>query len=98
MGESISSCITHASLTPYCNIDQVAYPLINHVNRLPQTLSGQCPISFRCRTFETFSLSFEQDAEATDVFDTVKELTVASVYPCFCPPSHPLNYLQTQTL
>ncbi|KAH9009888.1 Myotubularin-like phosphatase domain-containing protein, partial [Lactarius pseudohatsudake] len=58
-------------LTPLCDPGQVAYPLINHVNRLPQTLSGQCPISFRCRTFETFSLSFEQDAEATDVFETL---------------------------
>ncbi|KAH8984042.1 phosphatases II [Lactarius akahatsu] len=73
----------------------VAYPLINHVNRLPQTLSGQCPISFRCRTFETFSLSFEQDAEATDVFETVKELTVADsvtqLYAFNYTPSPPLT-------
>ncbi|KAF8263066.1 protein-tyrosine phosphatase-like protein [Lactarius quietus] len=80
----------------------VAYPLINHVNRLPQTLSGQCPISFRCRTFETFSLSFEQDAEATDVFDTVKELTVAEsvtqLYAFNYTPSPPLTSSDGWTL
>ncbi|KAI9467409.1 phosphatases II [Lactarius psammicola] len=80
----------------------VAYPLINHVNRLPQTLSGQCPISFRCRTFETFSLSFEQDAEATDVFETVKELTVADsvtqLYAFNYTPSPPLTASNGWTL
>ncbi|KAI0261356.1 hypothetical protein BC834DRAFT_475157 [Gloeopeniophorella convolvens] len=34
------------------------YPLVNLVTWLPQALRGQCPVSFRCRTFETFSLSF----------------------------------------
>lgn len=80
----------------------VAYPLINHVNRLPQTLSGQCPISFRCRTFETFSLSFERDAEATDVFETVKELTVADsvtqLYAFYYTPSPPLTASNLWTL
>ncbi|KAH9980851.1 protein-tyrosine phosphatase-like protein [Lactifluus volemus] len=73
----------------------VAYPLINLVTRLPQTLSGQCPISFRCRTFETFSLSFEKDSDATDVFESVKELTVANsvtqLYAFCYTPSPPLS-------
>jgi hypothetical protein len=47
------------------------------VTRLPQTLQGQFPLSFLCRTFEAFLLSFENDTEALDVFDSVKELTVA---------------------
>ncbi|KAI0253526.1 protein-tyrosine phosphatase-like protein [Lactifluus subvellereus] len=72
----------------------VAYPLINLVTRHPQTLSGQCPISFRCRTFETFSLSFERDPDATDVFESVKELTVANsvtqLYAFNYTPSPPL--------
>jgi hypothetical protein len=74
----MSSYTTHTILTVQHHFTQVAYPLINLVTRLPQTLSGQCPISFRCRTFETFSLSFERDPDATDVFESVKELTVAS--------------------
>ncbi|KAI0261317.1 Myotubularin-like phosphatase domain-containing protein, partial [Gloeopeniophorella convolvens] len=73
----------------------VTYPLINLVTRLPQTLSGQCPISFRCRTFETFSLSFEKDLEAMDVFESVKELTVANsvsqLYAFYYTPSPPLS-------
>ncbi|KAI0045386.1 phosphatases II, partial [Auriscalpium vulgare] len=73
----------------------VPYPLINLVTRLPQTLSGQCPITFRCRTFETFSLSFEKDTEAGDVFDSVKELTVATsvsqLYAFFYVPNPPLT-------
>ncbi|KAH9989088.1 protein-tyrosine phosphatase-like protein [Russula compacta] len=73
----------------------VAYPLINLVTGLPQTLSGQCPISFRCRTFETFSLSFERDTDAADVFESVKELTVANsvtqLYAFYYTPSPPLT-------
>lgn len=30
------------------------------------------------RTFETFSFSFTRETDASDVFDSVKELTVAS--------------------
>ncbi|KAI9509600.1 phosphatases II [Russula earlei] len=73
----------------------VAYPLINLVTRIPQTLSGQCPISFRCRTFDSFSLSFEREADATDVFESVKELTVANsvtqLYAFYYTPSPPLS-------
>lgn len=59
-------------------ISQVPYPLISLVTRLPQTIQGQCPLSFNSRTFETFTVSFARESDATDVFDSVKELTVAS--------------------
>ncbi|KAI0034496.1 protein-tyrosine phosphatase-like protein [Vararia minispora EC-137] len=55
----------------------VPYPLINLVTRLPQTFRGRCPISFRCRNFELFSLYFDKESDAIDVFESVKELTVA---------------------
>lgn len=57
---------------------QVPYPLISLVTRLPQTLHGHCPLTFHCRTFETFTISFGKDTDALDVFESVKELTVAS--------------------
>ncbi|KAF8489799.1 protein-tyrosine phosphatase-like protein [Russula emetica] len=89
----------HHLIFSYADVSQsemwVAYPLINLVSRLPQTLSGQCPISFRCRTFETFSLSFERDTDAADVFESVKELTVANsvtqLYAFNYTPSPPLS-------
>lgn len=58
-------------------LEQVPYPLISLVSRLPQTLHGQCPLTFHTRTFETFYLSFANDGDAADVFESVKELTVA---------------------
>ncbi|GAW09650.1 phosphatases II [Lentinula edodes] len=59
----------------------IPYPLISLVTRLPQTLQGQCPVTFHCRNFETLSLEFSAESDAADVFDSVKELTVApSVY------------------
>lgn len=57
---------------------QVPYPLISLVTRLPQTLAGKNPLAIRMRTFENIVLSFEKDTEASDVFESVKELTVAS--------------------
>jgi len=57
---------------------QVPYPLISLVTRLPQTLQGQSPVTVSCRTFETFTISFRKDSDAFDVFESVKELTVAS--------------------
>ncbi|KAJ6525690.1 protein-tyrosine phosphatase-like protein [Mycena capillaripes] len=72
----------------------VPYPLISLVTRLPQTLQGQCPLTFHSRTFETFSLAFTKEAEASDVFDSVKELTVATsvqqLYAFFYSPNPPL--------
>ncbi|KAK7467356.1 phosphatidylinositol-3-phosphatase ymr1 [Stygiomarasmius scandens] len=56
----------------------VPYPLISLVTRLPQTLQGQCPITFHTRTFETFSLSLSKESDAIDIFESVKELTVAT--------------------
>ncbi|KAJ6597155.1 protein-tyrosine phosphatase-like protein [Mycena vulgaris] len=72
----------------------VPYPLISLVTRLPQTLQGQCPLTLHSRTFETFSLAFNKEADASDVFDSVKELTVATsveqLYAFFYSPSPPL--------
>ncbi|KAJ6630572.1 protein-tyrosine phosphatase-like protein [Mycena sp. CBHHK59/15] len=72
----------------------VPYPLISLVTRLPQTLQGQCPVTFHSRTFETFSLAFGKEADASDVFDSVKELTVATsvqqLYAFFYVPNPPL--------
>ncbi|KAJ7444861.1 protein-tyrosine phosphatase-like protein [Mycena latifolia] len=72
----------------------VPYPLISLVTRLPQTLQGQCPLTFHSRTFETFSLAFNKEGDASDVFDSVKELTVATsveqLYAFFYTPSPPL--------
>ncbi|KAH9956604.1 protein-tyrosine phosphatase-like protein [Russula dissimulans] len=89
----------HHLIFSYTDVSQseiwVAYPLISLVTRLPQTLSGLCPISFRCRTFDSFSLSFERDSEAADVFESVKELTVANsvtqLYAFYYTPSPPLT-------
>ncbi|KAF9447881.1 phosphatases II [Macrolepiota fuliginosa MF-IS2] len=72
----------------------VPYPLISLVNRLPQTLNGQSPLSFQTRTFEAFTLFFEKDNDASDVFESVKELTVSpsvtQLYAFFYRPNPPL--------
>ncbi|KDQ60914.1 hypothetical protein JAAARDRAFT_191045 [Jaapia argillacea MUCL 33604] len=72
----------------------VPYPLISLVTRLPQTLQGRCPLTVRCRTFETFSLVFTKESEAVDVFESVKELTVVTsvqqLYAFYYNPSPPL--------
>lgn len=51
--------------------------MISQVNRLPQTLHGQSRLNFYTRTFESFSLTVDKDSDALDVFESVKELTVA---------------------
>jgi myotubularin-related protein 6/7/8 len=56
---------------------KVPYPLLALLTRLPQNLRGQSSLSVRTRTFDIFTLVFEHDTEAADVFDSVKELTVA---------------------
>lgn len=73
MGEYTFSFVLELDLI----LQQVPYPLISLVSKLPQTLHGQCPLTFHTRTFETFSLSFSNDGDAVDVFESVKELTVA---------------------
>ncbi|KDR73599.1 hypothetical protein GALMADRAFT_251342 [Galerina marginata CBS 339.88] len=69
------------------------YPLISLVNRLPQTLQGQSQLNFHTRTFESFSLTFRKDSDASDVFESVKELTVATsvtqLYAFFYTPTPP---------
>ncbi|GLB34678.1 putative protein-tyrosine phosphatase family, non-receptor class myotubularin subfamily protein [Lyophyllum shimeji] len=73
----------------------VPYPIISLVSCLPQTLRGQFPLNFHTRTFETFSLSFSNHSDATDVFESVKELTVATsvtqLYAFFYHPNPPLS-------
>lgn len=73
----------------------VPYPLISLVTRLPQTLQGQSPINFNTRTFETFSFTFTKDSDASDVFESVKELTVSTsvtqLYAFFYSPSPPFS-------
>ena len=59
---------------------QVPYPLISLVSRMPMTLYGRCPLTIHTRTFETILLSFTSEKDAIDVFESVKELTVASAY------------------
>ncbi|KAL0946768.1 hypothetical protein HGRIS_012943 [Hohenbuehelia grisea] len=80
----------------------VPYPLISQVNRQPQTLRGQCPLTLHCRTFESFSLAFDNDRNASDVFDSVKELTVAAsvnqLYAFFYKPNPPLSATNGWTL
>lgn len=66
-------------IIPHLRWGQVPYPLMSLVTRLPQTLQGRCPLTFHTRTFETFSLVFDKDTEAHDVFESVKELTVAGM-------------------
>ncbi|KAI0636505.1 phosphatases II [Trametes polyzona] len=56
----------------------VPYPLISLVSRMPMTLQGQCPLTIHTRTFETIFLSFATEKDAIDVFESVKELTVAT--------------------
>ncbi|KAF8077674.1 protein phosphatase [Lyophyllum atratum] len=72
----------------------VPYPIISLVSCLPQTLQGQSPVNFHTRTFETFSLSFSKHTDANDVFESVKELTVATsvtqLYGFFYHPNPPL--------
>ena len=42
------------------------------------TIYGQCPLTIHTRTFETVILAFSTEKDAIDVFESVKELTVAS--------------------
>ncbi|EMD38096.1 hypothetical protein CERSUDRAFT_113233 [Gelatoporia subvermispora B] len=56
----------------------VPYPLISLVTRLPLTLQGSCPLTVRTRTFEAIFLSFASEKDAVDVFESVKDLTVAT--------------------
>ncbi|PCH37791.1 phosphotyrosine protein [Wolfiporia cocos MD-104 SS10] len=73
----------------------VPYPLISLVTRLPLTLQGQCPLTIRTRTFEALNLMFATERDAIDVFDSVKELTVATsvtqLYAFYYVPNPPFD-------
>ncbi|KAH7926664.1 phosphatases II [Leucogyrophana mollusca] len=73
----------------------VPYPLISLVMQLPHTLRGHSPLTFHTRTFETFSLSFDKEGDAVDVFESVKELTVCTsvnqLYAFFYTPNPPYD-------
>lgn len=59
---------------------QVLYPLVNLCTRLPQGLQGRTPLLIRTRTFEALTFSFRKEVDAFNVFETVRELTVAGVH------------------
>lgn len=67
----ILSCVSEPLL-------QVPYPLVSLVTRLPQSIHGLSPLTIRTRTFETLTLSFKSEKDVSDVFESIKELTVAS--------------------
>ncbi|TBU50226.1 phosphatases II [Dichomitus squalens] len=71
----------------------IPYPLISLVSRMPMTLYGRCPLTIHTRTFETILLSFSSEKDAIDVFESVKELTVATsinqLYAFFYVPNPP---------
>lgn len=71
----------------------VPYPLVSLVTRLPQTIYGSSPLTIRTRTFETCTLSFKSEKDIIDVFESVKELTVATsinqLYAFFYAPNPP---------
>ncbi|EAU88847.2 protein phosphatase [Coprinopsis cinerea okayama7 len=58
------------------------------------TLNGRSPLDLHTRTFESFTFSFEKDPDALNVFESVKELTVATsvtqLYAFFYTPNPPL--------
>ncbi|KLO10552.1 phosphatases II [Schizopora paradoxa] len=56
----------------------IPYPLISLVTQLPQSLNGYYPLTIHCRDFKTFTLAFENNTDSSNVFDSVKGLTVAT--------------------
>lgn len=72
-------CVVSVHLPSYLpDHAQIPYPLIALVTRMPHTLLGKCPITIRSRTFEMVTLAFTAEQDAADVFDSIKDLTVAS--------------------
>ncbi|KAI8982835.1 phosphatases II [Trametes punicea] len=71
----------------------IPYPIISLVSRMPMTLHGHSPLTIHTRTFETIFLSFVNEKDAIDVFESVKELTVATsvtqLYAFFYVPNPP---------
>lgn len=60
---------------------------------MPMTLHGRCPLTIHTRTFETTFLLFAMEQNAIDVFESVKELTVASKFLCSCAIKRGLSSL-----
>ena len=79
-------------ISTYKNV-QIPYPLISLVTQLPQSLNGYYPLTIHCRDFKTFTLSFKDYADSSNVFDSVKGLTVASTLRDYC--IHVLPSLRT---
>lgn len=59
---------------------QILYPLVSMCTRLPQGLQGRTPLLIRTRTFDALTFSFRKEVDAFNVFETVRELTVAGVH------------------
>ena len=55
--------------------------------RLPHTLEGLVPLTFHCRDFRSFTLSFKKERDAVDVFESVRGLTV-TCESSFCDACH----------
>jgi len=55
----------------------VCYPIIHTVERRqPLSLGVEgCALRFRCRDFNFFTLTFRNEAEGKDVFESVQKLT-----------------------
>jgi myotubularin-related protein 6/7/8 len=54
----------------------VAYPTITLMTRLPQSIRGQYPVQVRTRLFNHYTLSFDSDRDADDVWQSVKDCAV----------------------
>jgi len=60
----------------------VCYPIIHIVERrLPLSLGIEgCALRFRCRDFNFFTLTFRNEAEGKDVFESVQKLTCVGTF------------------
>jgi len=59
----------------------VAYPTITLMTRLPQSIRGQYPVQVRTRLFEDYTLSFDSDRDADDVWQSVRDCAVICEQP-----------------
>lgn len=54
----------------------IAYPTITLMTRLPQSIGGQYPLQVRTRLFDNYTLSFDSDRDADEVWQSVKDCAV----------------------
>jgi len=54
----------------------IAYPTITLMTRVPQSLRGHYPVQIRTRLFDHYTLSFDRDRDADDVWQSVKDCAV----------------------